>query len=97
MLLLAKLHHSPDHCWARPENDEKAKAFINSMSDRAGDLDIKLEGAYVSPNEHTFYFLLEAEDFAAVTAFLGPPALTDHEAHITPILSMQEAAATLLE
>jgi hypothetical protein len=97
MLLLATLHHDPDHCWARPENEEKAMEFINSMADRAGSLDIKLEGAYVSPNEHTFYFLLETDEFAAVTAFLGPPALTDHEAHVTPIMSMQKAAETLLE
>ena len=67
------------------------------MHDRAEGLDIDLQGAYVAPNEHTFYFVLEADDFESVTAFLGPPLLTDHEAHLAPVLSFERAEEALLE
>lgn len=97
MQLIATLTHNPDHCWAREENEEVAKDWIAGMYDRAADLGVDLQGAYVTPNEHAFYFVLEAEEFDAVTTFLGPPLLTDHEAHIAPVLSFERAEEALLE
>lgn len=97
MQLMAMLTHSPDRCWAREENEEIAKDWIAGMYDRTEDLGVDLQGAYVTPNEHAFYFVLEAEEFDAVTTFLGPPLLTDHEAHITPVLSFERTEEALLE
>jgi hypothetical protein len=97
MLFVATLTHSPDNCWGRPENETKAREWIASMDERADEADVGLHGAYATPNEHRFYFVLEADDFAAVTAFLGPPALQDHDADIAPVVSFEEAAATVLE
>jgi hypothetical protein len=97
MLLMATLTHSPDHCWAREENEEMAREWIDGMYDRADELGVDLRGAYVTPSEHAFYFVLEADDFESVTTFLGPPLLTDHEAHVAPVLSFEQAEEALLE
>jgi hypothetical protein len=51
----------------------------------------------VTPNEHKFYFFLEAETFDAISGFLGSPFLEDHDGHISPVLSFGEARATILE
>jgi len=51
----------------------------------------KLHGAYVSPNEHTFYFVLEADNFNAISDFLRPPMLTHHNGKVSPIMTVEEA------
>jgi len=54
-------------------------------------LDIKIHGAYVSPNEHTFYFVLEADNFDASSDFLSPPMLTHHSGKVSSIMTVEEA------
>lgn len=66
------------------------------MYDRADELGVDPQGAYVTPSEHTFYFVLEADDFESVTTFLGPPLLTDYEAHVAPVLSFERAEEAFL-
>ncbi|WP_331236036.1 DUF3303 family protein [Natronorarus salvus] len=83
--------HSTENCWAREENEGKATEWIGGMEETAADADVEVHGAYVCPNEHTFYFVLEADSFEGVTAFLGPPLLTDHDAHVAPVVSFAEA------
>jgi hypothetical protein len=53
---------------------------------------VKIEGAYITPNEHVFYFILDCNDFKAVSSFLGPPMLTHHSAKVSPILGLEEAS-----
>ncbi|ELY54913.1 hypothetical protein C491_17489 [Natronococcus amylolyticus DSM 10524] len=91
MQFVATLEHSTENCWAREENEEKAKEWIEDMDQKAADVDVEIHGAYVCPNEHTFYFVLEAESFEGVSTFLGPPLLTDHDAHIAPVVTFGEA------
>lgn len=97
MHYIATLEHSPEHCWAREDHEEKAREWIRSMDRRAEELGIELHGAYATPNEHEFYFVLEADGFEAVTEFLGPPLLQDHDGHVSPVLTLEEARDSLLE
>lgn len=95
MLFVATLEHSPDNCWARKE--EAAREWIGGMEQRAEEHGVDLQGAYSTPNEHTFYFLMEADSFEAVTGFLGPPLLEDHDGHIAPVLPMGETPDVVME
>jgi hypothetical protein len=52
---------------------------------------VKIEGAYVTPNEHAFYFILECNDFKQVSEFLGPPMLQHHSGKVSPVLTFEEA------
>ena len=97
MLFHIRLTHSPENCWARDEHEEKAREWIGSMNQRAEEHGVELHGGYVTPNEHTFYFLLEADSFEAISGFLGPPLLQDHDGHIAPVLTLGDAVDTLLE
>ena len=91
------MEHTPDNCWVRSENKEKADEWVDGMGERADETGVEVEGSYVAPNEHTFYFVLEADDFAAVSAFLGPPLLEDHDAHVSPVLTFDETRTILEE
>ena len=97
MHFIATLEHSADRCWARDEHEEKAREWIGSMEERAEEHGVELHGGYVAPNEHTFYFVLEADSFEAVSGFLGPPLLQDHDGHVAPVLTLGQAVDTLLE
>lgn len=90
---IATLTHSPESCWTRTEHRGRAREWIASIDDRADEHGVELVGAYVTPTEHTFYVIVEADDYEDVTRFLGPPLLHDHEGHIAPILTLKESAA----
>jgi uncharacterized protein with GYD domain len=85
------LTHKPEHCFGRKEYMEEGKRWIEQMNKSADKLGVKLERAYVAPNEHTFYFILESDDLKAVSTFLGPPMLTHHSAKVSPVISVEEA------
>ena len=97
MMFIATLVHSPEDCWARPENEEKANEWIDGMDERAEDAGVEVHGSYVTPNEHTFYFLLEADSFEAISTFLGPPLLQDHDGHVAPVVTFGEAEQAVRE
>lgn len=97
MHFVATLEHSADNCWAREENVDKARELQSTLTQRAEDHGVELHGAYATPSEHVFYFILEADTFEAVTAFLGRPILEDHDGHIAPVLPFGEAVDTVLE
>ena len=97
MQFVATLTHSPENCWAREENEKKADEWITNMRSHAEEAGVDLHGAYVTPNEHAFYFVLESDSFESVTAFLGPPLLQDHDADISPVVSFEQAADVVLE
>ncbi|MEY7848733.1 DUF3303 domain-containing protein [Natrarchaeobius sp. A-rgal3] len=97
MLFVVTAHHSADNCWARSENEEKGEGWVDGMDETAEEAGVELHGAYVTPNEHAFYFVLEADSFEAVTSFLGPPFLQDHEAHVAPVMPLGDAPQIVLE
>lgn len=92
MLFVATLSHDPANCWMRGENRQAAKEWIDGMDERADVTDVTVHGAYVTPNEHTFYIILEADDLEAVTDFLGPPFLPDHTGDIAPVMPLRDAS-----
>lgn len=89
MHFIASLEHSADNCWAREEKEGLWHDWLERLDQRAAEHGVEVQGPYVAPNEHTFYFLLEAEDFAAVSGLLGPPLLQDHDGHVTPVLARE--------
>ena len=93
MRFIATLTHSPGACWTRTEQKGKAGEWIAGIDHRAAEHGVELLGAYVTPTEHTFYIIVEADDYEDVTCFLGPPLLHDHDGHIAPILTLRESAA----
>lgn len=91
MLFMVTLTHKPEHCLAREEYKDKGKKWIEEMRKSAEVLNIKVHGAYISPNEHTFYFVLEADNFNSISDFLRPPMLTHHSGKVSPIMTIEEA------
>lgn len=90
MLFVITLEHPPELCLARKEYREETKRWQDSRDERAKALGIKIHGAYVSTIEHTFYFVLEANDVQAISEFFSPPFLTHHKARISPVIEAQK-------
>jgi hypothetical protein len=93
MLFVITLEHPPELCLAREEYVADAKRWQDSRDERAKSLGIKIHGSYVSTIEHTFYFILEADDVKAISEFFSPPFLTHHKARISPVIETQTAFA----
>lgn len=91
MLFVITLEHPPELCLARKEYVAEAKRWQDSLGERAKSLGIKIHGAYVSTIEHTFYFILEADDVRAISEFFSPPFLTHHKARVSPVIEAQTA------
>ncbi len=91
MLFVITLEHPPELCLARKEYSAEGKAWQDSIGERAKSLGIKIHGSYVSTIEHTFYFILEANDAKAISEFFSPPFLTHHKARISPVIDTQTA------
>lgn len=89
MLFVITLEHSPELCLARTEYLADAKRWQASIGERAKTLGINIQGAYVSTIEHTFYFILEADEVKAISEFFSPPFLTHHKARISPVIDAQ--------
>lgn len=96
MHFIATLENSPEDCWGREENQEKALELIPKLDQRPEEYGVELHEAYGTPNEREFYFILEADGFEAVTGFLGPPILEDHDGHIAPVLTLGESVDAVL-
>ena len=67
MHFVATLSHDPENCWVRKERAQEARNWVEGLDDRARAHGIDLHGAYITPNEHTFYIAVEADDYEAVT------------------------------
>ena len=94
MLFIAQLTHTPELCFARPEHKEKGKEMMEFMENiekyekKAG---VKNHGFYLNANEHTFFFILESDNYLNVSKFLSiDPLLTHHTAKITPVVTSKE-------
>ena len=94
MYIIARLTHSPELCFGRPEHKEKAKEFMEFMENMEKyekEAEVKVHGFYLNSNEHTFYFIIESDDFGKISKFLGfGPVLTHHTAKITPVVTLEE-------
>ena len=94
MIVIAQLTHSPELCFGRPEHKEKAKELMEFMENTekfAKEAGVKMHGFYLNSNEHTFYLILEADNYPKISKFLGvEPVLTHHTAKITPVVTLQE-------
>jgi hypothetical protein len=93
MLFVITLEHSPELCFARKEYSAEGKSWQDSIGERAKNLGIKIHGVYVSTIEHTFYFILEADDVKALSEFLSPPFLTHNKGRISPVIEIQKGFA----
>lgn len=86
MLFVITLEHPPELCPAWKEYTAETKRWQDSQGERALSLGIKIHGVYVSTIEHTFYFILEADDARAIAEYFSPPFLTHHKARISPVI-----------
>jgi len=91
LLFLIALTHKPEQCFARKEYSAEGKRWVEEMRKSADNMGIKLHGAYICPNEHTFYFVLVSDNLTAVSEFLGPPMLTHHTGRVSPVITVEEA------
>ncbi len=83
--------HPPQLCFARKEYNESAKQWLNNMKASAEKHGIKVNGSWICPVEHTLYFMLESNDFKAISGFLSPPMLTHHKGKISPLITLEQA------
>lgn len=91
LFFIAQLTHSPELCFGRPEHKEKAKELMEFMEKYEKEAGVKMHGFYLNANEHTFYFILEADNYLKISKFLGVgPVLTHHTAKITPVVALEE-------
>ena len=97
MLFVATLVHPPELCLARKEFATETKRWIDGMNDLGKKLNVKIHGAYSCPTEHTFYFILETDDFKAVTSFFSGIMLTHNKGRISSVISLKEASDTLIK
>lgn len=95
MLFHARLTHSPAQCWARDEHEGKATEMVARLEDAEDTYGVSVHSSYVAPNEHAFYFIIEADTFEGLTGLFGPPLLQDHDADIVPITSFGKAMDAL--
>lgn len=97
MMFVATLVHTPELCLAREEFSTETKLWIDGMDEKAKKLGVKVLGAYSCPPEHTFYFVLESDDFKSITAFLSGIMLKHNDGHISPVNSLKESAKILVK
>jgi hypothetical protein len=95
MLFLLTLTHTPELCFAKKEYREEARQWFIYSKESAQKYNVKLLGSYVCPIEHTFYILLESDNFKSLSGFLSPPILTHHSAKITPLITVDDAFETV--
>ena len=97
MMFVITLVHTPELCLARREFAPDIRDWEEEMNDLAAKLRIKILGAYGCPVEHTFYFILESDDFKAITDFFSGTMLTHNTGRISPVIPLKDASAALLK
>ena len=95
MLFHARVTHSPENCWARDEHEGKASEMVERMENAEETFGVTVHSSHIAPNEHTFYFMVEADSFEGVTGLFGPPLLQDHDADIVPVTTFGGAMDAL--
>src|SRR3990172_8008761 len=90
-MFVASLAHTPEQCFGRKEYAAEGKRWAGELKSSAKKLGVKVHGAHVCTNEHTFYFVLESNDYKAVSELLGPPMLTHSSGRVSPVVAIEEA------
>lgn len=70
MLFMFVHTHSAERCLS--DKPEQLSAMSSEIRKRARETGVKFPGIYVSPNEHTFFFLIESDDFQAIQQTIAP-------------------------
>ena len=60
------LTHTPEHCSAHEEDEGKSSELVDRLENTEDNSGVTVHSAHVTPNEHTFYFLLEPDYIEAV-------------------------------
>ena len=68
MLFVVTHEHAPELCPA----DDPAPLHKLADEDHIKESGVKVVGSYVAAPEHTFYLVLEADDYAQVVRYLRP-------------------------
>ena len=97
MMFMVTLSHPPELCLSRKEYKSEFTRWFDGMPDLAKKLGIRIQGIYSCPNEHTFYFILDAGDFQAITAFFAGVMLTNHTGRVSPVIPLKEAVDILIK
>ncbi len=86
MLFVAIHQHTPELCPA----DNPAAIHQLASQEHVSASGVKVLGSYVAPPEHTFYFLLEADDYAQVVRYFRP-LMKIGTPRIVPVQTLGEA------
>lgn len=95
-MFVATLVHPPELCLARKEFSAEFGSWLDGMDDLAKRLNVKVHGAYLCPPEHTFYFILEANDLRDVTAFFSGIMLANNTGRVSSVIPLKEAVAIVI-
>ncbi|MBI2166507.1 MAG: hypothetical protein HYU29_08940 [Chloroflexi bacterium] len=86
MLFVATHSHTPESCPV----DDPVSLHQLAKEEHAKSCGVKVLGSYIASPEHTFYFVLEAQDYASVARFFRP-VMKIGASRITPVQTLQEA------
>ena len=86
MLFVVTHEHTPELC---PADDP---APVHKLADEGHikESGVKVVGSYVAAPEHTFYLVLEAEDYAQVVRYLQP-MMKIGPSDIVPVQTLAES------
>jgi hypothetical protein len=88
--------HSPELCPSdNPEKVEKTVSIVASDS-HAKAAGVKVLGRYIAPAEHILYFIIEVDNYEAVTEYLRP-MMKMGTPRITPVSVLGEAIKPFLK
>ena len=86
MLFVIVHEHSPEMCPA----DNPAPVHALADEKHIKESGVKVLGSYIAPPEHTFYFVLEADDYAQVVRYFRPlMKIGGHD--IVPVQTLAES------
>lgn len=68
MLFIAIHSHTPELC----PSDNPVPVHQLADENHVKESGVKVVGSYIAQPEHTFYFVLEAQDYSQVVRFLRP-------------------------
>jgi hypothetical protein len=71
------------------QSSEKARQFGEWWQNMKKAVGVKVLSGYVAPINHTFYILVEADDYAALARALGP-LNSFGSGHTSPVISLEQ-------
>ena len=77
--------HTAETCYGPPNEDPKIMALSKQVGTNAKEHNVDIKYFKINPTEHTFFILVEAEDYADVEKTIGQCKKTG-EFTITPVV-----------